>query len=445
MMNQDKRKKRIANIAMSMVIVLIILSGVLAVGGQQGWFDKKDPAETGVVHAVIGTADLTRDGIASPLSTDTALRDGDVLTTQEHAELTLQAGDSTMKLGAGSSLTVTHATADSFTVQVTTGQFFTAAGETASVTLEFGDEDCTLSSAAADLTVRTGSETLYLLSGTLTLDGTDYEAGQALSWVDGALTADSFSPTVLDDEALGWCLNAGQTLCFTSDELRQVLDTRAAQQQSDIEAQLDGSTAQSDGSAAENTEPTQSGKTDTKSDGTGQAPADSGTANAADPAPSSPTDPEPSAPAQPDTPAQPEPEPEPEEKSTCTISVRCDTILNNMDSLDPDKAGYVPSSGILLSKTTVTISDGDSAYDVLKRACSAAGLQLEASYTAAYGSYYVEGIGHLYEFDCGPESGWMYKVNGWFPNYGCSSYTVSDGDNIVFCYTCNGLGADVGA
>ena len=59
MMNQDKRKKRIANIAMSMVIVLIILSGVLAVGGQQGWFDKKDPAETGVVRAVIGTADLT--------------------------------------------------------------------------------------------------------------------------------------------------------------------------------------------------------------------------------------------------------------------------------------------------------------------------------------------------------------------------------------------------
>ena len=353
-----------------------------------------------------------------------------------------------MKLGAGSSLTVTHAATDSFTVQVTTGQFFTAAGETASVTLEFGDEDCTLSSAAADLTVRTGSETLYLLSGTLTLDGTDYEAGQALSWVDGTLTVDSFSPTVLDDEALGWCLNAGQALCFTSDELRQVLDTRAAQQQSDIEAQLDGSAAQADGSAAENTETTQSGETDTKSDGTGhvgQAPADSGTANAADPAPSSPTDSEPSAPAQPDTPAQPEPEPEPEEKSTCTISVRCDTILNNMDSLDPDKAGYVPSSGILLSKITVTISDGDSAYDVLKRACSAAGLQLEASYSAAYGSYYVEGIGHLYEFDCGPESGWMYKVNGWFPNYGCSSYTVSDGDNIVFCYTCNGLGADVGA
>ena len=101
MMNQDKQKKRIANIAMSMVIVLIILSTACwpwAVN--RGWTDKKDPAETGVVHAVIGTADLTRDGIASPLSTDTALRDGDVLdhpgTRRTHP---LQTGDSTMRLG----------------------------------------------------------------------------------------------------------------------------------------------------------------------------------------------------------------------------------------------------------------------------------------------------------------------------------------------------------
>ena len=44
----------------------------------------------------------------------------------------------------------------------------------------------------------------------------------------------------------------------------------------------------------------------------------------------------------------------------------------------------------------------------------------------------------------GPESGWMYKVNEWFPNYGCSAYTLKNGDDIVWCYTCNGLGADVG-
>lgn len=56
---------------------------------------------------------------------------------------------------------------------------------------------------------------------------------------------------------------------------------------------------------------------------------------------------------------------------------------------------------------------------------------------------YVEGINNLYEFDCGQLSGWMYNVNGWFPNYGCSKYTVQDGDVINWVYTCN-LGKDVG-
>ena len=65
--------------------------------------------------------------------------------------------------------------------------------------------------------------------------------------------------------------------------------------------------------------------------------------------------------------------------------------------------------------------------------------QLEYSYTPMYGSYYVEGINHLYEFDCGSQSGWMYKVNGWFPNYGCSSYKLKDGDAIVWSYTCTGM------
>lgn len=53
-------------------------------------------------------------------------------------------------------------------------------------------------------------------------------------------------------------------------------------------------------------------------------------------------------------------------------------------------------------------------------------------------------INHLYEFDCGVESGWMYKVNEWFPNYGCSAYELKGGEDIVWCYTCNGLGEDVG-
>lgn len=128
----------------------------------------------------------------------------------------------------------------------------------------------------------------------------------------------------------------------------------------------------------------------------------------------------------------------------CTISIRCDTILNNWDNLDPAKAGYVPSDGWILY-AELGFSEGETVFEVLQRACSDYGIQLEYSWTPMYGSYYVEGINNIYEFDCGYSSGWMYQVNGWFPNYGCSEYALSDGDNIVFSYTCEGYGADVGA
>ena len=60
-----------------------------------------------------------------------------------------------------------------------------------------------------------------------------------------------------------------------------------------------------------------------------------------------------------------------------------------------------------------------------------------------YNSHYIEGINNLYEFDCGELSGWMYSVNGWYPNYGCSRYQVQDGDVIEWHYTCD-LGEDLG-
>ena len=82
----------------------------------------------------------------------------------------------------------------------------------------------------------------------------------------------------------------------------------------------------------------------------------------------------------------------------------------------------------------MTVKPGSTVFDVLNKVCRDKNIQVESSYTPMYGSYYVEGINYLYEFDGGKLSGWMYKVNGWFPNYGCSSYTLKDGDEIVWCY-----------
>ena len=132
-------------------------------------------------------------------------------------------------------------------------------------------------------------------------------------------------------------------------------------------------------------------------------------------------------------------------QNLCTITIRCDTIFDNADSLEEAKAPYVPEDGEILPVVTVEFTPGETVFQVLQQVCEASELQLEYSWTPLYDSYYVEGINHLYEFDCGFESGWMYKVDGWFPNYGCSAYELQGGEEIVWYYTCKGLGTDVGA
>ena len=138
-----------------------------------------------------------------------------------------------------------------------------------------------------------------------------------------------------------------------------------------------------------------------------------------------------------------QPEPPASKDLTCTISISCSTILNNMDKCEEAKKEWVPDDGVILRATTVTFTEGESVYDVLERVCRDNGIQMEASWSGKYGSAYVEGIANLYEFDVGSGSGWMYKVNGWFPNYGCSRYQLKNGDTVCWVYTCD-LGADVG-
>lgn len=132
-----------------------------------------------------------------------------------------------------------------------------------------------------------------------------------------------------------------------------------------------------------------------------------------------------------------------EEALTCTISISCSTILDNMEDLRKGKEEFVPSDGWILAPVEVSFQEGESVFDVLLRECKDRGIHMEHSYTPLYGSEYVEGINQLYEYDCGELSGWMYNVDGWFPNYGCDKYILSDGETIQWVYTCD-LGKDVG-
>lgn len=66
-------------------------------------------------------------------------------------------------------------------------------------------------------------------------------------------------------------------------------------------------------------------------------------------------------------------------KYTCTISITCKTILDNMDKVKESKKDIVPSNGIILDTTTVTFSEGESVYDVLQRTCRERGIHMESS------------------------------------------------------------------
>ena len=128
---------------------------------------------------------------------------------------------------------------------------------------------------------------------------------------------------------------------------------------------------------------------------------------------------------------------------TCTLSISCATILDNMELCNKEKRELVPEDGWILKPMTVTFYEGESVFNILQRTCKQQKIHMEFENTPIYNSAYIEGINNLYEFDVGNTSGWMYKVNGWFPNYGCSRYQLQNGDVIEWVYTCD-LGDDVG-
>lgn len=120
---------------------------------------------------------------------------------------------------------------------------------------------------------------------------------------------------------------------------------------------------------------------------------------------------------------------------TVTLSIRCDTVK------DHEKVNrLIPDDGIILDTTIFTAAEGDTVYDVLMQAIRAEHIPLDNR--GAKGAAYIAGINALYEFDYGELSGWMYRVNGEFPDVGCESYHVSDGDKIEWLYTTD-IGKDL--
>ena len=80
----------------------------------------------------------------------------------------------------------------------------------------------------------------------------------------------------------------------------------------------------------------------------------------------------------------------------------------------------------------IEVNSSSTAYSVLRELAKQNGKSIS---TKGFGStVYVSGIDGLKEFDHGPSSGWMYKVNGTPPNIGAGAYKVKARDTVIWYY-----------
>lgn len=400
-MAKVKTKKRIFNAIMAVAAVAIVVAGVMLVldfkGAPVSTLSEPSSTTTLTTCEKTGNVNIVRSGLGYALEDDTALKAGDQVETLSSSGISLAQDETVIYRMGPRTTTVIQDKGETKSASLKQGTALVwARGE---LGLTLCDDEVTVDPSQGALLLLSqeqGSASIAVLGGSVECKGVDMQAseGEAITLLkkDGAWDAstDAFSDKTLQDatiKSVQAYLEEGAECLYTSDELQEVADERASEREKAQQEAVDSGVG-SQGSSGEGA----SGDT----------------------------------------------------LPTCTIEIRCDTILNNMADLTPGKESYVPSNGTILATSTVSFKEGDTVFDVLTAACKAAGIPLEYTFSTMYGSNYIEGINNLYEFDCGEESGWMYKVNGWFPNYGCSKYELSDGDVIVWCYTCKGLGADVG-
>ncbi|NLX93142.1 MAG: DUF4430 domain-containing protein, partial [Clostridiales bacterium] len=112
-----------------------------------------------------------------------------------------------------------------------------------------------------------------------------------------------------------------------------------------------------------------------------------------------------------------------------SIDIQCNEAVEHIRT--NDVKGYeniVPQDGVILSLDDVRVQDDETVLDVIKKVTKDKKIILIAT------DGYVSNIGGLVERakDFGPESGWLYSVNGEFPSLGVSQYKLKNGDQIEF-------------
>jgi hypothetical protein len=429
------KKNRILNILLAVFAAVTVTAGILAAGSIRGWFDS--PAAENNTVAVLspgrGIVTIERNGASYTVNSDTPLRAGDIITTPAASSAGITGKFGNIDLNEKTSVIINDA--DNFSAELTAGEIFSDIDSSGSFQeLIFSGNTLSTDAGTFSVDVQSGSCSAAVLRGSVKITGNrdnTLSAGQRIRFTDGSQATEALDINSLDSFACEESEKVleNKELCFTSEQFTYLNSSRAAENlltDKNTSSETAQASETSDSSSAKMTDGSKAAQSyESEDNQEAVLPSEKEEISQQENYTSSETG-------------------DADSAKKCSIQVRCDTILNNMSELSEGKSSYVPSDGIILTMTGIEFQDGDSAFSILQKACDTYGIALEYSWTPLYNSYYVEGINNLYEFDCGSESGWEYKVNGWFPNYGCSSYTVNDGDMITFCYTCHGFGADVG-
>ena len=473
---QKIRLRRLLGVLTALLVAAGIAVGVYWVGSLRGWFAPPPvtvetssgetvqiPPLSLTAKSITGKALVERGGLSFALEEGETLRAEDAVTLQGKGTLTVS--NETLTLTFGNKATFLVGQKDSGEAQVTLNQGVLYAQPQGTTYFVVGNQSAQVTEGTVSLSVGKKTFVFDQLSGKTSFLGGDENVLTVLPkqrltvqqtegrW--GAPKQKKLTLKQLSDFTLELAKDT-QGLCFTPEQLTGEIARREAEAQQKLEEQLRKETeqqeaeakAKADAEAAEQAKAEQE-KKDQEAE---QKAAEEKKAQEA----KRKAEEEKQKKQEAERKKQEEEKKRQEEEErkqqeadnttstgSCTLTIQCHTLLDNLDNVKESKQKYVPASGVILKKTKVPFTEGETVYDILKRTCKKAGIQLEVSYSGGYGSYYVEGIGHLYEFDCGRESGWVYSVNGRQPNYGCSSCVVQEGDNIVWSYTCSGMGKDV--
>lgn len=120
--------------------------------------------------------------------------------------------------------------------------------------------------------------------------------------------------------------------------------------------------------------------------------------------------------------------------------------IKKEENKEEEKPKFIVNINIKMVDDTIfssqiVLENEVTAFEALKYYCENNSIQI--GYTGSGQFIYVSSINGIKEKSEGPSSGWMYKVNGTFPNVSAGKYKLSSNDTLEWVFTKDG-GKDVG-